>query len=509
MPTLPPAAVSGPRPTQASTTTPTPTVPVAMTPSQPHPSPTNRFEPRPAAPASPAANGAADRNGSSPTHVMATPPTATNPVPAGSPAVLEALRATQANLVALQRLGEQTADLHRQFLEGQDLARRTFQTLLEQQQRLALSAASGEAPVAFTVEPLSVPHTAETNGETPVAPVVIETPAPAPAFEPPAPVVAAAPAPPAAPVVEFKPDPPAPVRAPIVAPVVQAPAPVVEAPAPARKSGASRVLPVLIEVVSEKTGYPTEMLEPAMQLDADLGIDSIKRVEILSAIQERLPEAPAVKPEHLGTLRTLQDIADFLGAGQAETAAPAAAVPAVVLAPAGPSVMGVLLEVVSEKTGYPTEMLEPAMQLDADLGIDSIKRVEILSAIQERLPEAPAVKPEHLGTLRTLQDIADFLDSASTPAPAAVAPVAAPATVQEEPVAEGSVQRLVVRRADAPAPGAGHGRAMRDGGEVWVLDDGHGLAPSIARRLTERGYRVKTVDRARCGRSPLPKGSTA
>ena len=71
---------------------------------------------------------------------------------------------------------------------------------------------------------------------------------------------------------------------------------------------------VLLEVVAEKTGYPAEMLEPEMQLDADLGIDSIKRVEILSALQERLPEAPIIKPEHLGTLRTLRDIAGFLGA---------------------------------------------------------------------------------------------------------------------------------------------------------------------------------------------------
>ena len=79
---------------------------------------------------------------------------------------------------------------------------------------------------------------------------------------------------------------------------------------------------VLLEVVAEKTGYPAEMLEPDMQLDADLGIDSIKRVEILSALQERLPEAPMIKPEHLGTLRTLREIAEFLGQGRPDPIAP-------------------------------------------------------------------------------------------------------------------------------------------------------------------------------------------
>ncbi|MBP5470994.1 MAG: hypothetical protein J6Z11_17325, partial [Candidatus Riflebacteria bacterium] len=58
----------------------------------------------------------------------------------------------------------------------------------------------------------------------------------------------------------------------------------------------------LIEVVSEKTGYPTDMLNLDMDMEAELGIDSIKRVEIMSAIQERLPDAPVVQADQLGKL---------------------------------------------------------------------------------------------------------------------------------------------------------------------------------------------------------------
>src|SRR6185369_1282844 len=142
---------------------------------------------------------------------------------------------------------------------------------------------------------------------------------------------------------------------------------------------------------------PVEMLDLDMGLDSDLGIDSIKRVEILSAIQERLPNAPLIGPEHLGTLQTLGQIASFLGKGSvagATHAAPAAQG----AASAGVDAAAALLAVVSEKTGYPVEMLDLDMGLDSDLGIDSIKRVEILSAIQERLPNAPLIGPEHLGT---------------------------------------------------------------------------------------------------------------
>ena len=42
---------------------------------------------------------------------------------------------------------------------------------------------------------------------------------------------------------------------------------------------------MLLDLVSERTGYPTDMLGLDQDLEADLGIDSIKRVEILGAFQ--------------------------------------------------------------------------------------------------------------------------------------------------------------------------------------------------------------------------------
>ena len=70
---------------------------------------------------------------------------------------------------------------------------------------------------------------------------------------------------------------------------------------------------------------------------------------------------------------------------------------------------GVLLEAVADKTGYPIDMLELDMRLDTDLGIDSIKRVEILSAVQEQLPRAGSISPEQLGSLASLRQIVEAL----------------------------------------------------------------------------------------------------
>ena len=178
---------------------------------------------------------------------------------------------------------------------------------------------------------------------------------------------------------------------------------------PGLPRGFSDVHAILVEVVSEKTGYPAEVLEPAMQLDADLGIDWIKRVEILAALQERLPKAPVIGPEHLGTIRTLGQIAEFLGGPPLP--------PLSSDRPRSPasSTRGCACDLGGGGLGedrLPRRGPRAGMQLDADLGIDSIKRVEILG-------------PEHLGTIRTLGQIAEFLGGPSAaPAQSAPAPQA-------------------------------------------------------------------------------------
>ena len=185
----------------------------------------------------------------------------------------------------------------------------------------------------------------------------------------------------------------------------------------------TNVQAALLDVVAEKTGYPQEMLELDMSLDADLGIDSIKRVEILSALQEAVPGLPAVQPEQLGTLETLRQIVEALGTVELSAQPVAAASPTV----SGPTtnVQAALLDVVAEKTGYPQDMLELDMSLDADLGIDSIKRVEILSALQEAVPGLPAVQPEQLGTLETLRQIVEALGTVEVAAQPGVAAASA------------------------------------------------------------------------------------
>jgi len=68
----------------------------------------------------------------------------------------------------------------------------------------------------------------------------------------------------------------------------------------------------LQRLVSERTGYPTEMLHLNLDLEADLGIDSIKRVEILGAFQQQTGVHLGEKMEQLAARRTLQEMIDLL-----------------------------------------------------------------------------------------------------------------------------------------------------------------------------------------------------
>ena len=533
---------------------------------------------------------ASARNGSAPTppartHSIATPvppPVATGPI-SSSPILAEALRASQENLVALQRMGEQTANLHRQFLDGQDRATQTFQALLDHQHQLLLGAvgsslapAAISAPVA-TSAPVAVPTLPPVPAPAPrsvaptvrPAPRVATPPVAAPARKPapprpaPTPVTtrstgnAAAVHAALAEVVSEKTGYPADVlepsmqldadlgidsikrveilaaiqerlpEAPVIGPehlgtirtlgqIVDFLAggeatPALATPAKLSSSPSRAAVHVaLAEVVSEKTGYPADVLEPSMQLDADLGIDSIKRVEILAAIQERLPEAPVIGPEHLGTIRTLGQIVDFLARGSSQASQPAAA-PQPASGVDAAAVHASLAEVVSEKTGYPADVLEPSMQLDADLGIDSIKRVEILAAIQERLPEAPVIGPEHLGTIRTLGQIVDFLAGGVTSAPIESAPTVQPALASVSPTDPDD--ELPVRRyIPVPVPLSDERRpagTLPVDGDIWVADDGSALAASVMARLGQLGHRVVGITKP--GDTPLsaPNGLAA
>ncbi|MFF4734300.1 SDR family oxidoreductase [Streptomyces sp. NPDC001262] len=159
-----------------------------------------------------------------------------------------------------------------------------------------------------------------------------------------------------------------------------------------------------------------------------------------------------------------------------------------------PDVLHTVLSVISERTGYPVEMIEPHLDLEADLSVDSIKRTEIAGELAERLGGAggalPSLTDEELEALtraRTAAAVAAWM-AARTGAPAE------PRSVDQEPGDTGTVEfagvaprRYVLRSTaldDAPAPG--DGTALR-GDRFLVLGEHTSMAGALAVRLRELG----------------------
>ncbi|MGR5066458.1 phosphopantetheine-binding protein, partial [Photobacterium sp. DNB22_13_2] len=292
-------------------------------------------------------------------------------------------------------------------------------------------------------------------------------------------------------------------------PAVSVPSSVTTAPATVALVAASsdldaaQVQTTMLDVVADKTGYPTEMLDLAMDMEADLGIDSIKRVEILGTVQDQLPSLPELNPEDLAECRTLGEIVDYMNSKlPAASSVPVASSTAPSNGLDAAHVQSTMLEVVADKTGYPAEMLDLAMDMEADLGIDSIKRVEILGTVQDQLPSLPELNPEDLAECRTLGEIVTYMqsklaaDSATVRAANESAPVAATsvstASADLPPHNEVALKKLpaVDKLSDCFAQNAC----------VVITDDGHN-AGVLAEKLTANGLQVAVV------RSPLSAAS--
>ncbi|HEX2915109.1 MAG TPA: beta-ketoacyl synthase N-terminal-like domain-containing protein [Chloroflexia bacterium] len=254
----------------------------------------------------------------------------------------------------------------------------------------------------------------------------------------------------------------------------------------------------LLQVVSEKTGYPVEMLDLEMNMEADLGIDSIKRVEILGTMQDSFPALPRLNADELAEMQTLGQIVKFMLAHTLGDAPVATLVPSeqqnsspekaqAVTAPAiatnkSENVTTTLLQIVSEKTGYPVEMLALDMDMEADLGIDSIKRVEILGAMQDYFPELPKPDPDALADLHTLGHI---IESMSGAAPSIETPVEeTPSTAENSPfeLAGGIVRLKQLSEPDylEVTPPANH--------VCLITDDGSSAPGKLAEALSKEGW---------------------
>ncbi len=166
--------------------------------------------------------------------------------------------------------------------------------------------------------------------------------------------------------------------------------------------------------------------------------------------------------------------------------------------------LAALVSTVSERTGYPAEMLDPDLDLEADLGIDSIKRIEILGAMRDRLglgsmsDAARSDALEELARFKTLRKIAGWLEERVGAGPKSAPPPATspPITLQSVAATSGSVGRVDVARfifeVSTTPPPAPNGLQL-EGRTFALTNDRAGVAARLCALLEAKGARVRML----------------
>jgi acyl transferase domain-containing protein/NAD(P)H-dependent flavin oxidoreductase YrpB (nitropropane dioxygenase family) len=155
-----------------------------------------------------------------------------------------------------------------------------------------------------------------------------------------------------------------------------------------------------------------------------------------------------------------------------------------------------LLAIVSARTGYPVEMLDLDLDLEADLSIDSIKRVEIVGEMLQKLGTVQTTADrdaalESMAALKTLRAVIDSLRATTRARQPEAVPYAETHGASAAP-APGAMARFHLRSVaiDMPAPRA----AGLAGRKFLITDDGRGIAQELAARIESRGGQVRLLD---------------
>jgi acyl transferase domain-containing protein/NAD(P)-dependent dehydrogenase (short-subunit alcohol dehydrogenase family) len=305
---------------------------------------------------------------------------------------------------------------------------------------------------------------------------------------------------------------------------------VVEKPAPAvtseRVVAGDPVKERILALVVEKTGYPKDMLDLDLDLEADLGVDTVKQAEMFAAIRE-IYNIPRDESRKLRDYPTLAHVIRFVYEKRPDIAE----VPATTPSPtsSGPTVPSALpvpnpddsikekvLEIVAEKSGYPKDMLDLDLDLEADLGIDTVKQAEMFAAVRAayNIPRDENLKLREFPTLNHVIKFARErqLSVAKVPGSSSSTMQEKQVSEQEKPVSAPSSSKPTTTARPIPASFDATNRIPRrvpvphlrpplalckatgvtlgSGQRVVIMPDKSGVAGALAQRLQTMGAEV-------------------
>ena len=317
------------------------------------------------------------------------------------------------------------------------------------------------------------------------------------------------------------------------------PAPSLNAPLSSDSSAKQALTADTLKVFSEVTKYPEDMLELDMEMEADLGIDTVKQATILALLSEKyeLQRDETIQLSNYPTIRALIDLiyerSGLISSALAAEAQPPEQPPAATPLPRNPGQIAAdpgsspipliqpmvgqvdaakeamtaeTLALFSQVTKYPQDMLELDMEMEADLGIDTVKQATILALLSEKyqLDRDETIQLSNYPTIRSLIDLmyarsqaavavpdqpaSDLPVRSNTPTP--LTPEIPSAPSQATPTWQSSLSRAVPYLAEEPLGAAVFD--LRDK-HVWILAD-DGVDVGKAREMiAHKGAHVQTL----------------
>ena len=180
-----------------------------------------------------------------------------------------------------------------------------------------------------------------------------------------------------------------------------------------------------------------------------------------------------------------------------------------------------VLKAVSEKTGYPVEMLDLDLDLEADLGIDTVKQAELFATIRTHF-DIPRREDLHLADYNNLTKVIGFMHDAliarngaagenkagtieAEPGANLVSAGNSPVKTMEQTVGRveqllnGEVDQVITRRVPLPVLRprlelcTPSGVELGEGSRVFVVGDRGKTGESLAKRLRGRKAQVMIV----------------
>ena len=282
----------------------------------------------------------------------------------------------------------------------------------------------------------------------------------------------------------------------------------------------------ILALMVEKTGYPLDMLDLDLDLEADLGIDTVKQAEMFASIRE-IYNIPRDENRKLRDYPTLAHVIRFVHEKRPDFAATtAASSPAPIASPAPAStpvaapasandpIEKKVLQIVAEKAGYPEDMLDLDLDLEADLGIDTVKQAEMFAAVRAlyNIPRDETLKLRDFPTLAHVIKFAhDRAAVALSPAPVSaqknepaelkqIEPVSVPVQLPRPSLCSLDAANRIPRRVPVPMlrpPLAFYKTSSVELGpksRVILMADKNGVADALTNQLKKLGVEVLRID---------------